>query len=563
MSEPSQTNSKPLSGIRIVDFTRFFAGPYCAQLLGDLGADVIKVELPVTGDPLRQQGPPFFAGNGITYYATNRNKRSITLDMQAPEGRRLARELCLKADVVLENFRPDVMKKLGLDYEGLSSEAPRLIYASISGFGPDGPDASQGAFDLTIQALGGYMSITGERDGAPIKLGTSAFDMLAGMNCQSAIMTALFQRASTGRGQKVTTSLLESEVAFLANAALEYLITGVEPQKWGSEHAQQVPYKAFRTSDGWAIIGAGFQNFFEAFVKIVGRPELAQDERFKSMSGRVSHREALYGILRCRGAEVRHRRDHRSPGGSPRAMRPRQQHGAGVRPPAGPASRPSHGPRASRLRWRADPGPRRPLFRLQRHRRLDRPSVAGPAFRRNPAGLAGHAAGRHRAPARDADHLNRPSRGELPMDLEYFQSETGRIEDVVIGTTVIFTKTVSESDVYLYAGITGDFSPNHIDEEYMKQGGYGGRIAHGTLLMGFMSTASAKMRVGRTVSLGYDKVRFLGAARFGDTITTRYTIIGVDLDKRRIMADVKCTNQRGELIAVATNIKAFVDTAQQ
>jgi succinate---hydroxymethylglutarate CoA-transferase len=297
MSEPSQANSKPLSGIRIVDFTRFFAGPYCAQLLGDLGADVIKVELPVTGDPLRQQGPPFFAGNGITYYATNRNKRSITLDMQTPEGRRLARELCLKADVVLENFRPDVMKKLGLDYEGLASEAPRLIYASISGFGPDGPDASQGAFDLTIQALGGYMSITGERDGAPIKLGTSAFDMLAGMNCQSAIMTALFQRASTGRGQKVTTSLLESEVAFLANAALEYLITGVEPQKWGSEHAQQVPYKAFRTSDGWAIIGAGFQNFFEAFVRIVGRPELAQDERFKSMSGRVSHREALYGIL--------------------------------------------------------------------------------------------------------------------------------------------------------------------------------------------------------------------------------------------------------------------------
>ena len=148
------------------------------------------------------------------------------------------------------------------------------------------------------------------------------------------------------------------------------------------------------------------------------------------------------------------------------------------------------------------------------------------------------------------------------MDLEYFQSATGRIEDVVVGTTVIFTKTISESDVYLYAGITGDFSPNHIDEEYMKQGGYGGRIAHGALLMGFMSTASAKMRVGRTVSLGYDKVRFLGAARFGDTVTTRYTISGVDLAKRRIMADVKCTNQRGELIAVATNIKAFVDTTQ-
>lgn len=293
----SALGGKPLSGIRIVDFTRFFAGPYCAQLLGDLGADVIKIELPGSGDPLRTQGPPFFHGNGITYYATNRNKRSITLDLQTPEGRKLARELCLKADVVLENFRPSVLKRMGLDYDSLSREAPGLVYASISGFGPDGPDADQGAFDLTIQALGGYMSITGDRDGAPIKLGTSAFDMLAGMNCQSAILAALLQRGRTGRGQKIDTSLMESEVAFLANAALEYLITGTEPQKWGSEHAQQVPYKAFKTSDGWAVIGAGFQNFFESFATLLGRPELATDERFREMAGRVTNRETLYAIL--------------------------------------------------------------------------------------------------------------------------------------------------------------------------------------------------------------------------------------------------------------------------
>jgi succinate--hydroxymethylglutarate CoA-transferase len=203
----------------------------------------------------------------------------------------------MKADVVLENFRPNVLKRFKLDYESLAKERPSLIYASISGFGPDGPDADQGAFDLTIQALGGYMSITGDRDGAPIKLGTSAFDMLAGMNCQTAILAALLQRATTGVGQKVDTSLLESEVAFLANAALEYLITGVEPQKWGSEHAQQVPYKAFKTFDGWAVIGAGFQNFYEAFVKILGRPDLATDPRFKEMDGRVTHREALYAVL--------------------------------------------------------------------------------------------------------------------------------------------------------------------------------------------------------------------------------------------------------------------------
>lgn len=289
--------NKPLTGIRVLDFTRFFAGPYCAQLLGDLGAEVVKVEIPEGGDPLRGQGPPFHHGNGITFYATNRNKRSITLDLQSDEGKRTARALCLKADVVLENFRPDVMSRLGLGYEHLAAEAPRLVYASISGFGPDGPDKLQGAFDLTIQALGGYMAITGERGGAPIKLGTSAFDMLAGMNCQAAILAALLQRATTGKGQKVETSLLESEVAFLVNAAMEFLLTGQEPQKWGSEHAQQVPYKAFRTADGWAVIAGGFQNLYEAFLKVLGREDLATDPRFSKLAARVANREELYAIL--------------------------------------------------------------------------------------------------------------------------------------------------------------------------------------------------------------------------------------------------------------------------
>jgi succinate--hydroxymethylglutarate CoA-transferase len=297
MTQAPQSRNKPLSGIRVVDFSRFFAGPYCAQLLGDLGAEVVKVELPGNGDPLRIQGPPFFHGNGITYYATNRNKRSLTLDMQTEDGRKLARKLCLKADVVLENFRPDVMPRLGLGYESLAQDSPRLVYASISGFGADGPDMNLGAFDLTIQAVGGYMSITGERGRPPIKLGTSAFDMLAGMNCHSAILAALLQRSVSGKGQKVETSLLEAEVAFLVNAALEYLITGVEPQKWGSEHAQQVPYKAFKTADGWAVIGAGFPNFYESFCKLLGRDDLITDPRFADMPGRVTNREILYGIL--------------------------------------------------------------------------------------------------------------------------------------------------------------------------------------------------------------------------------------------------------------------------
>jgi len=313
INRPSMTNPsgipdssvphKPLSGLKVVDFTRFLAGPYCAQLLGDLGAEVVKVERPGEGDPTRVQGPPFHHGNGLSYYATNRNKRSITLDMQQEEGQKIARQLCLRADVVVENFRRDVMPRLGLDYESLARENPRLIYASISGFGADGPDADLGAFDLTIQAVGGYMSICGEQDGEPIKLGTSAFDMVAGMSCHSAILAALYQRTSSGVGQKVETSLLEAEVAFLLDAAMGYFLTGQEPRKWGSEHALQVPYKAFKTIDGWAVIGAGFQNLFEGLCNVLGRRDLMLDHRFATPANRVAHRNELYDILDAEIAE--------------------------------------------------------------------------------------------------------------------------------------------------------------------------------------------------------------------------------------------------------------------
>lgn len=297
MNLASGTATKPLSGIKIVDFTRVFAGPYCAMLLADLGAEIVKIEMPGTGDPLRTQGPPFHHGIGITFLATNRNKRSITLDMQTEKGKQIAYQLCMEADVVLENFRPDVMERLGLGYERLSAENSKIIYASISGLGADGPDMKQGAFDLTIQAIGGYMSITGEHDGNPIKLGTSAFDMIAGMNCQAGVLTALLQRASTGKGQKVETSLLEGEVAFLANAALEYLLTGSNPKKWGSEHPQQAPYKAFETKDGWAVIGAGYQNLWEAFIKVLKCEDLLDDPRFTDLAGRVTNRDALYALV--------------------------------------------------------------------------------------------------------------------------------------------------------------------------------------------------------------------------------------------------------------------------
>ena len=287
---------KPLSGIRILDFTRLFAGPFCTMLLGDLGADVAKLEAP-DGDPIRRQGPPFFHGHSMSYLAVNRNKRSIVLDLKTEAGQSLARRLALAADVIVENFRPGVLDRLGLGYAGLSRDNPRLIYVSMSGMGADGPYRDVGGFDLTIQAEGGYMSITGERSGPPIKLGTSAFDLICGQYAVSAITTALFERERTGRGQAVNTSLFESEISFLVDAAMEYLTVGLVRGKIGSEHVAQAPYKAFQTADGWLVIGAGMQNLFEAFAKALGRAELIADSRFKTVADRSKNREALHAIL--------------------------------------------------------------------------------------------------------------------------------------------------------------------------------------------------------------------------------------------------------------------------
>ena len=288
---------KPLTGIKVIDLTRMLAGPYCTMLLGDLGADIVKVESPGDGDPIRTQGPPFFHGSGLTYFATNRNKNSCVIDLQNQYGKEIILSLVKKADVIVENFRPGVMNRLGLQYEELCLLNPKLIYASLSGYGADGPDSLKGAFDLTIQAVGGYMSITGERGGAPVKLGTSAFDIVTGMNGYSAILAALLHRNLTGEGQKIETSLLEGEVAFLGNVAMEYLMAGSIPNKWGSEHPQVVPYKAFKTLDGWVVIGAGIQNLYEGFMRAIEREDLINDSRFSTLSKRNENRDALYEIL--------------------------------------------------------------------------------------------------------------------------------------------------------------------------------------------------------------------------------------------------------------------------
>lgn len=293
--------TRPLSGIRVLDFTRLFAGPFCTMLLGDLGADVVKVESP-EGDPIRRQGPPFHAGHSMSFLACNRNKRSIVLDLRQPADKAIALELADVADVVVENFRPGVMDRLGLGYPALAARRPRLIYASLSGMGADGPAKDAGAFDLTIQAEAGYMSITGDRSGKPIKLGTSAFDLVCGQYAMGAIATALYARERTGKGQLIETSLFESQITFLMDAALEYLLTGRIREKWGSEHSSLVPYKAFEAADGWIVIGAGMQNLFAGLLRVLGREELAGDPRFATLDARNRNRGELYAIL---DAEVR------------------------------------------------------------------------------------------------------------------------------------------------------------------------------------------------------------------------------------------------------------------
>ena len=287
---------KPLSGVRVLDFTRMFAGPFCTMLLADLGADVVKLE-PPEGDPTRVQGPPFFEGAGMSFWAANRNKRSITLDLKSNADLATARELALHADVIVENFRPDVMKKFGLDYETLKRSNPRLIYMAMSGMGATGPYSKKGALDLTIQAEGGYMSLTGERDGQPIKLGTSAFDLVCGQYASSGVITALYDREKTGRGQKVETSLYEGILTYLVDAGMGWLLTGERRPKWGSEHASNVPYKAFRAADGWIVIASATQRLYEAFMKVLGRLDLIADARFSTMADRVKNRLVLYEIL--------------------------------------------------------------------------------------------------------------------------------------------------------------------------------------------------------------------------------------------------------------------------
>lgn len=280
----------PLTGLRVLDLTEFMAGPYCTAILGDMGAEIVKIERPGKGDSIRD-----WHGEGANpqFLYINRNKLSLTLDFKKPEGRLILLELAKTADILVENFRPTVMARAGVGYETLSEINPGLIYASISGYGYDGPYQEKGGFDLIAQAMGGLMHVTGESDGPPTSVGVPICDMGSGMWAVSGILAALHVRSQTGKGQRVECSLLETAVAYSSWSGAGFLFNQKEPARLGSRHRQSAPYQRFSTADGYIMIGCGSQRLWERFCKAMDMKDWAEDARYANIGNRVKNRAAL------------------------------------------------------------------------------------------------------------------------------------------------------------------------------------------------------------------------------------------------------------------------------
>ncbi len=296
--------SGPLAGLRVFDLSRILAGPTCTQLLGDLGADVIKIERPGAGDDTRKWGPPYVKdkdGRNTTesayYLSSNRNKRSVSIDVAKPEGQALAKRLIGKCDIMLENFKVGDMARFGLAYADLKDRFPRLIYCSISGFGQTGPYAPRPGYDLLAQGIGGIMSVTGEPDRPPMKVGVGIADIMCGMYATVAILAALRHRDQTGKGQYIDLALLDTQVAWLTTVGLNYLTSGEVPGRMGNEHHNIVPYNVMPCADGYFILAVGNDGQFAKFCQFAGAPELVADPRFATNEVRLKNRAALYAIL--------------------------------------------------------------------------------------------------------------------------------------------------------------------------------------------------------------------------------------------------------------------------
>jgi crotonobetainyl-CoA:carnitine CoA-transferase CaiB-like acyl-CoA transferase len=295
---------QPLGNLRVLDLSRALAGPFCTMMLGDLGADVIKVERPGRGDESRSWGPPFvgtpndaYPGESTYYLAANRSKRSITVNLKSPEGQEIIKRLAAVSDVLVENYLTGSLDRMGLGYEHMHAENKRLVYCSISGYGRTGPYAEKGGYDFIIQAEGGIMGITGPVEGPPFRVGVSIIDLTTGMFASTAILAALRARDITGEGQLVDLSLLESSAAILANVASNYLVGGVEPSRMGNAHFNIAPYEVFRARDRWLTLGALNQRQWENLCAVVDRRQIIADPLFATNQDRVANRESLAEVL--------------------------------------------------------------------------------------------------------------------------------------------------------------------------------------------------------------------------------------------------------------------------
>jgi len=288
----------PLEGIRVIDLSHIVAGPYCSMVLADMGADVIKIEMPNNGDETRMWGPPFVGGESAYFISLNRNKRSLTLNLKTEKGKKILRKLIVHSDVLIENFRLGTMDKLGFEFESVKKLNPRMIYCSITGYGKTGLLAHEAGVDIVVAAEAGLIGITGQKDGPPAKVGVAITDILTALFAQGAIANALYYREKTGKGQCIDLSLFESQIATLFNMASNYLVSGLVPQRWGLAHASIVPYQGFKTVDeAYIMVSVTSEKMWEEFCKVIGKQGLALDPQFDTNEKRVIHRERLVPML--------------------------------------------------------------------------------------------------------------------------------------------------------------------------------------------------------------------------------------------------------------------------
>lgn len=288
--------NQPLKGIKVLDISRVLTGPYCTMILGDLGAEVIKIEIPDTGDETRSWGPPYVEGESAYYLSTNRNKKSVTLNLKSEEGQKILLDMAKQCDVMIENFLPGTVDRLGVSYELVKKINPGIIYCSLSGFGQDGPYRDFPAYDLLMQGVGGLMSITGEKDGQPIRIGVALIDIGAGMYGVIGILSALMTKKETGKGQYIDISLLDTEVSWMTYMASNYFLSGKNPTRMGSGHPNIVPYQAFKAKDGYFILAVGNDNIWQRFCKALNL-DIANDPRYITNAKRVENRDELNAML--------------------------------------------------------------------------------------------------------------------------------------------------------------------------------------------------------------------------------------------------------------------------